>query len=405
VEVSESKSVLREMFAYRGTASDDLKSIPIQFPGFVRDMKRSDRIGGFRIAKSKMIQLLATSTLRRYCASCLTASLAALLLFGCSTATPDAQALQRSIGGNSSKLPQPVQQASESPGFGNGGSSQELPEIQPPHGKYILGPGDVVTVTVWGHPELSGKRVIGPDGEIQLPFVGSFRVADLNADDAGAKLTSALREDYLNTAASITIDQYDSNQIIVLGHVAHQGALTFPGNMTLLDALAKAGAAPTQGDQSGMPTRCAIIRGRDRIMWVDLRPLLKGTDLALNMPLQRNDLIFVPDPDDALVYVMGQVKNPGPYPLTANMSFLEALARAGGPNDNAQQGKIVLARPSNNTEQIVDLENNIQKGGTNYQLEPGDIVYVPKSGLAQVGYFFQQINPLTSMVLFGAAFM
>jgi len=61
----------------------------------------------------------------------------------------------------------------------------------------------------------------------QLPFVGSFRVAGLNADDASAKLTSALREDYLNTAASITVDDYDSNQIIVLGHVAHQGVLIF----------------------------------------------------------------------------------------------------------------------------------------------------------------------------------
>ena len=133
--------------------------------------------------------------------------------------------------------------------------------------------------------------------------------------------------------------------------------LTFAGDPTLLEALAKAGAAPGKDDQSGMPTRCAIIRGRDRMMWVDLRPLSKGSDLSLNIPLQRNDLVFVPDPDDELVYVMGQVKNPGPYPLTANMSFLEALARAGGPNDNAQQGKIVLARPSKNTEQVIDLEN------------------------------------------------
>ena len=336
--------------------------------------------------------------------SCLTASLAALLLFGCSS-TPDAQTLQRSIGSSTSKLAQPTPQASESLGFENGGSDHELPEIQTPSGKYILGAGDVVTVTVWGRPELSGKRVIGPDGEIQLPFVGSFRVAGLNADDAGAKLTSALREDYLNTAASITVDDYDSNQIIVLGHVAHQGVLIFPGNLTLLEALAKAGAAPSQGDQGGMPTRCAIIRGRDRIMWVDLRPLLKGTDLSLNIALHRNDLLFVPDPDDELVYVMGQVKNPGPYPLTANMSFLEALARAGGPNDSAQQGKIVLARPSKHSEQIVDLESDIQKSGTNYQLEPGDIVYVPKSGLAKLGYVMQQINPITSMVLFGAALM
>jgi polysaccharide export outer membrane protein len=154
-----------------------------------------------------------------------------------------------------------------------------------------------------------------------------------------------------------------------------------------------------------MPTRCAIIRGRDRIMWVDLRPLMKGTDISLNMSLHRNDLLFVPDPDDELVYVMGQVKNPGPYPLTANMSFLEALTRAGGPNDNAQQGKILLARPSENTEQIVDLENDLKKSGTNYQLEPGDIVYVPKSGLAKLGFVMQQINPITSMALFAGALL
>jgi polysaccharide export outer membrane protein len=132
---------------------------------------------------------------------------------------------------------------------------------------------------------------------------------------------------------------------------------------------------------------------------------MKGTDISLNMSLHRNDLLFVPDPDDELIYVMGQVKNPGPYPLTANMSFLEALTRAGGPNDNAQQGKIVLARPSKNTEQIVDLENDLKKSGTNYQLEPGDIVYVPKSGLAKLGFVMQQINPITSMALFAGALL
>jgi polysaccharide biosynthesis/export protein len=96
---------------------------------------------------------------------------------------------------------------------------------------------------------------------------------------------------------------------------------------------------------------------------------------------------------------MGQVKNPGPYPLTANMSFLEALSRAGGPNDNAQQGKIVLARK--NTEQVIDLESFVQNG-SNSQLEAGDIVYVPKSGIAKVGYVLQQLNPLTTLAFFGA---
>jgi polysaccharide biosynthesis/export protein len=369
------------------------------------------------LVKQNMIRPFSSDVLKpkRYDRSGFIAVLFAILFAGCSS-TPSMQSLEHSAGINPSQIGASSTQSTQlapstglpsgDQGLGAAGGDDAIPGIQVPGGpKYILATGDVVTVTVWGHPELSGKRTIGPDGDIQLPFVGSFKMAGYNADDASSRLSSALREDYVNTAASVTVDSYNGNQVTVLGHVAHQGVLTFPNSPTLLEALAMAGADPSKDTQSGMPTRCAIVRGRDRIMWIDLRPLMKGTNLALNIPLQRNDLVFVPDPDDALVYVMGQVKNPGPYPLTANMSFLEALSRAGGPNDNAQQGKIVLARPSKNTEQVVDLENNIQKGGANYQLEPGDIVYVPKSGLAQVGYFFQQINPLTSMVLFGAAFM
>lgn len=344
--------------------------------------------------------------------SVLTAIVTALLLFGCSS-TPSPEALQKSLGKQTAKMNTPAPGAPSAdldsrpsaPAVDLAGrpALDGIPQVQTSNGRYVLGPGDVITVTVWGHPELSGKRTIGPDGEIQLPFVGSFRVAGLSADDASGKLTSALREDYLNTAASINIDSYNSNQIVVLGHVAHQGVLVFPNTPTLLEALAMAGTAPSKDGQGAMPVRCAIIRGRDSIMWVDLRPLMRGTDVSLNVPLHRNDLVFVPDPDDELVYVMGQVKNPGPYPLTANMSFLEALARAGGPSDNAQQGKIILARPSKNTEQIVDLENDIQKAGTNYQLEAGDIVYVPESGLGKVGYVLQQLNPITTLALFGAA--
>ena len=352
-----------------------------------------------------MSELPRNSVLERFCRSTLMFGISALLFLGCSS-TPSSQTLEHSLSANTAKpAAAHFPSASESESFGGMASDDELPQIQAPSGRYILGSGDIVTVTVWGHPELSGKRVIGPDGEIQLPFVGSFRITGLSADDAGRKLTSALREDYLNTAASVTVDSYNSNQVVVLGHVAHQGVLTFASTPTLLEALAMAGAAPGKDDQAAMPVRCAIIRGRDRIMWVDLRPLLKGNDISLNIPLHRNDLVYVPDPDDELVYVIGQVKNPGPYPLTANMSFLEALARAGGPNDNAQQGKIVLARPSKNTEQVVDLESDIQKTAPNYQLEAGDIVYVPKSGLAKFGYVLQQLNPLTTMALFGGALL
>src|SRR5271163_2909405 len=242
-----------------------------------------------------MIESQGNSILRRCCRSALVVSFSALLFFGCSS-TLGPQTLQASLGNNPAKLNTPSTPSapltSGPQGFGNPAAEDEIPQIQAPLGRYILGPGDVINVTVWGHPELSGKRVIGPDGEVQVPFVGSFRVAGVDADDASSKLTSALREDYLNTAVSVTVDSYNSNQIVVLGHVARPGILIFPGDPTLLEALARAGAGP-KGDEGGMPIRCAIVRGRDRIMWVDLRPLVKGTDLSLNIPLQRNALVFV----------------------------------------------------------------------------------------------------------------
>jgi polysaccharide export outer membrane protein len=132
--------------------------------------------------------------------------------------------------------------------------------------------------------------------------------------------------------------------------------------------------------------------------------LLRGDSLALNLRLHRGDLIYVPNSSDELVYVMGQVSKPGAYELSSNMSFLDALAMAGGPNDNAQPAKIVLARPSRGLQQVIDLKQFVKgNGDANYALEQGDIVYVPKSGLASFGYVLQQVNPLTQLALFGAA--
>jgi polysaccharide biosynthesis/export protein len=278
-----------------------------------------------------------------------------------------------------------------------------------PQAAYTIGPGDAITITVWGHSELSGKHLVGPDGNIQLSFVGSVNVGNLTADGASDKLDHVLSDQYVGAIVTVQIDDYTDNQVTVLGHVSNPGVQRFSADPTLLEALARAGVPSSQGAMgAGHPsqnfTRCAIFRGHDSVVWIDLRPLLRGDALALNIRLHRNDLIYVPDANDQLVYVMGQVTKPGAYELSSNMSFLDALALAGGPNDNAQQGKIVLARPSANFQQVIDLAQLIKGGGdANYALQQGDIIYVPKSGLAAFGYVLQQISPLTQSALFAAA--
>lgn len=273
-----------------------------------------------------------------------------------------------------------------------------------PRIRYTLGPGDKVNAVVWARPELSGQHVVGPDGDIQIPFLGSVRIADMTPDEASAKLSGALAEYYLGAYATITILSYSGNTVTVLGHVAKPGQYTFNDNPALLEVLAKADTRPAGDAQASEIRRCAIFRGKDRALWIDLGPLYRGDDLALNVRLQRGDLVYVPDATARLVYVMGQVNKPGAYDFTSDMSFLDALAQAGGPNDAAQPGKIILARPRQNLQKVVDLKTFLGgNGDSNYRLEEGDIIYVPKSGIAKVGYVLQQINPITSGLLFGAA--
>jgi polysaccharide export outer membrane protein len=188
-----------------------------------------------------------------------------------------------------------------------------------------------------------------------------------------------------------------------MGDVANPGVIHFDNQPTLLEALAKAGSSKGDGGGQVPATRCAIFRGRDRALWLDLRPLFQGKDLAFNLRLHRNDVIYVPYMVDDVVYVIGQVVKPGPYPVTPNLSVLQALTEAGGLNDNAKPGEIVLARPSQNMQKRIALDELMKGDDSNYLLQAGDIVYAPKRGLAKLGYVMQQINPLTSTLFIGAA--
>jgi polysaccharide export outer membrane protein len=282
-----------------------------------------------------------------------------------------------------------------------GGSPLEIPD-QASNSQYKIGPGDSITLTVFGHPEISGRRTVGPDGNVQVVLLGSVLVAGLTADQAGATLTRLLSDDYVAPVTSVQINSYMSNQVVVLGDVGSPGIVRFLGQPTLLEALAKAGTAKA-GDGQLPASRCAIFRGRDRVLWLDLRGLYRGDPLVANFPLQPNDVVYVPYNVDNVVYVMGQVAKPGAYPVSPNMSVVQALAQAGGPTDNASTGKVSLARPSQNLEKDIDLDNLVKgDGATNYSVEPGDIVYVPKRGLAKFGYMMQQISPITQMLMFAA---
>jgi polysaccharide export outer membrane protein len=266
---------------------------------------------------------------------------------------------------------------------------------------YLLGEGDRLALSVWGRTEFESKPVIGPDGRISMPLVGTLRMAQLSRDEAAESIARALRKYYKAPVVSLSVEQYVSNRITVLGRVQNPGVLNFDKVPTILEVLARAGALPVIDKQATL-TRCAIFRGRDKVIWVNLQLLLSRSDPSYNIRLKPNDLVYIPDSNDTSVYVMGAVPRPGAYRLTPDMALLDALAQAGGPNEDAQPQEIAVYRPSRKAVLRAPMSSLMTADqSVNFALEEGDIVYVPKSTLAEAGYVMRQLLPGLSVISFG----
>lgn len=266
---------------------------------------------------------------------------------------------------------------------------------------YRLGEGDKLTLSVWNRAELSGKHTLGPDGIITVPLVGPMRIATMTREEAASQIGDSLVRYYTAPLVTLGIDEYHANRVTILGRVLTPGVLQFDKPPMLLDALARAGSLPMLDKQATL-TRCAIFRGREKIIWVDLKRLLNRGDLAYNIRLKPNDLIYIPDSFDTMMYVMGAVQKPGAYRLTPDMSVMDALAQAGGPNEDANEDEIAIYRPGREAVQRIPLKSLITADRkVNFALEEGDVIYVQKKGIAEVGYFLRQLLPGLSFMTFG----
>jgi polysaccharide export outer membrane protein len=277
----------------------------------------------------------------------------------------------------------------------------------PPVEAYKLNNGDEISIDVWARAELSGKHTVGPDGKITLPVAGVTSLSGLTRDEAQDAIKATLSKFYSDISVTVRVDHYSSYHVYVLGRVSNPGALQFESQPTLLEVLTRAGALPVGGsgaEKAGL-VRCAVFRGNDKIVWIDLKTLMTQGNLALNIRLARNDLVYLPDADDQLIYVLGDVQHPGAFRLSADMSFLDAFSLAGGATDDADTKHIALIRPSAGKEKEVPLKQLLAGNRElNNSLEEGDIIFVPKRGMAKLGYIMQKTSPITTFAVLGTTF-
>src|SRR4051812_17373987 len=207
---------------------------------------------------------------------------------------------------------------------------------------YIVGAQDMLTITSYDQADLSGKFTVEADGTFTYPLIGRVKAGSLTLRQVEAQLKKQLKEEgyFNNPQITVSMEEYKSQKIFVVGEVRTPGSYPLSGDMNLVEALARAGSTlPSAsgeavivhgGKQAAGPT-LPTQENDVNVVRVDLRDLQNGS-LSSNAALRDGDTIFVPRAES--VYVFGQVKNPGAYPLQqTNTTVLQALSLAGGVND------------------------------------------------------------------------
>ncbi len=289
--------------------------------------------------------------------------------------------------------------------------SKVLQNFEPPVGEeYTIGPGDQLTLDFPGRPELAVTKVVGPDGRITLPLVGPVIVSDLTRSQIAALVVTDLSKYYKDLTVTVNVDKYGSNRIVLLGNVLHPGVLYFDDTPTLLDVIARGGFASTGTGVPGqassvtdsIPERCAIYRGNDQVLWVDLRALLQSGNAAADLRLRRNDIVFVPAQQQIFVSVLGSVAHPGAVPLTPESTLASILAESGGIAEGASNN-IQIVQPSTGKTVTVSFKSLLTVAGNDeIKLHPGDVVFVPKTGFYNFTYVTQRISSIASLGLITA---
>ena len=272
---------------------------------------------------------------------------------------------------------------------------------------YTLGAGDEISLDFPGQPDLDKKATVGPDGMITLKLAGAVRIADLTREDAGKAITAALAKYYNGLDVTVTIDKYSANKVRVVGYVQHPGEILFEDTPTLLDAIGRAGLiSPTANSNGtlvnmgpGIPETCTIFRGGDTAVQVELRKLLISGSTLADMRLRRNDVVYVPQPHEEFVTVMGEVGKTANVPLSPESTLTTVLAEAGCCTEGGGfNPKIHILQRTTGKEYVIEYKKLMTLSGQQeFTLHSGDVIYIQKSTMYKVTWVLQRISPVATM--------
>ena len=235
---------------------------------------------------------------------------------------------------------------------------------------YILGPGDVIKITVYDNDDLLTVARVSDEGYINMPLLGQIKVEGQSVNQAASHINVLLADGYLvNPQVNIFVQEFRSKKAIVLGLVNKPGLIEMSGPVTLLELLSQAGGlAEDYGETATIKRKGSV---PNEVILVDLKKLVEGGDLSQNIGIQDGDTVYVGKA--GMCYVTGEVKAPNAYKCSDNITVLKIITLAGGFTGTAAKSKVRVVRKVNGAESLFE---NVEM---DMPLQPDDVIIVPES--------------------------
>jgi len=235
---------------------------------------------------------------------------------------------------------------------------------------YLVGPGDVIKITVYDNEDLNSRVMVNSEGKIVMSLLGHVEVNNLSVPAITRKITKLLADGYLiNPQVNVFIEEYRSKKVVILGKVRNPGLYELSGAISFLELISKAGGLDQEaGDK-------ATIKRNDKngndIIIVDLEALIEKGDISQNVQIFDGDTVNVSK--GGMCFVTGEVSRPGTYSCGDNTTILKLIALAGGFTGKASKSGVRIVRIVNKEKQLikdVSLDTLLQKD---------DVIVVPES--------------------------